>query len=242
MNKDKQKVAVLTGSSGQLGNAIRKIFQGLNIIVIGIDRIHDDRCDFSYLCDISDKNSLWEVAESIEERNGKIDILINNAGVGVFTPFEDRTEEELDYVINVNTKGTIFCCQVFLDLLKKSESPSIVNIASLYGNVSSDPRIYTDCSRNNSEIYSSTKAGIIHLSKYFAVHFSKYGIRVNCVSPGGIFNDHGENFNKNYSDRCPMGRMAHVEEIAAPVLFLSSKAASYINGHNLIVDGGFNVW
>ena len=128
---------------------------------------------------------------------------------------------------------------------KKDHTGSIVNIASMYGSISPDPRIYTDCDRKNSEVYGATKAGIIQMTRYFAVHLAEMNIRVNCVSPGGLYNPdapQGEDFVKNYSYRNPMGRMGNAEEIIGVVLYLSSNAASYTNGQNIVVDGGMTSW
>ena len=127
-------------------------------------------------------------------------------------------------------------------LLAESANPAIVNIGSIYGVVSSDPRIYTDCSRMNSEAYSASKAGVIQLTKYFSAHLAEHKIRVNCVSPGGIFNNQGDDFVKNYSHRTPFSRMATVDEICGAIIFLASIDSNYITGQNIIVDGGFTSW
>ena len=125
---------------------------------------------------------------------------------------------------------------------KEKNSGSIINIGSIYGIVSGDPRIYTDSARNTSEVYGASKAGVIHMTKYFAVHLAPFDIRVNCISPGGVFNNQGEDFVKNYSYKTPLGRMAKDSEITSAALFLASDESSYITGHNLVVDGGFTAW
>ena len=115
----------------------------------------------------------------------------------------------------------------------------------MYGLISPDFRIYNQGDRKNSEIYGATKAGIIQLTKYFAVHLAENNIRVNSISPGGVYNSdnpQSESFIKNYSYRCPMKRMAKVEEISGAVVFLSSSASSYITGQNLVIDGGMSCW
>ena len=128
-------------------------------------------------------------------------------------------------------------------MVSNNISGAIINIGSIYGVVSSDPEIYTDCPRNNSEVYSASKAGIIQMTKYFAVHLAESNIRVNCVSPGGIFNDQGDDFVKNYSQRTPAKRMAIPQEIVQAIVYLSDNStASYISGQNLLVDGGLTSW
>jgi NAD(P)-dependent dehydrogenase (short-subunit alcohol dehydrogenase family) len=120
-----------------------------------------------------------------------------------------------------------------------------VNIASIYGEISPDPKIYLDGDRKNSEVYGATKAGVIQMTKYFAVHLAEKGLRVNAVSPGGIYNPEtpqSERFIKEYSKRNPMGRMAMANEILGAILYLSSDTSSYVTGHNLVVDGGMSCW
>ncbi|MEK6848762.1 MAG: SDR family oxidoreductase, partial [Nanoarchaeota archaeon] len=119
---------------------------------------------------------------------------------------------------------------------------SIINIGSIYGQVSSDKRIYGDSKRNNSEVYSATKAGIIQFTKYLATHWAEYNIRVNCISPGGIFNNQKEFFVKNYINKVPLGRMANVTDINGALIFLASDASKYVTGQNLTIDGGFTIW
>ena len=129
-----------------------------------------------------------------------------------------------------------------LNFLKKSNNPNIINLGSIYGLVSGDPNIYTDTKRNTSDAYAASKAAIIQLSRYYAIHLSKYKIRVNSISPGGIYRNQGADFVKNYSKKTPLARMAKVEEIVNSIIFLLDQGSSYINGHNLVVDGGFTSW
>ena len=245
----RDKVVLVTGATGQLGKVICIAFQQVGAKVVGVDLNVSantvDDVDY-YQLDITNKNQVQETFSKIIGSYGHFDILINNAGVSCFEPFEDRPEESFDWVMDVNLKGTFFCVQAFVNELKKIEhTGNIVNIASLYGVISPDFRIYTDCDRKNSEVYGATKAGIIQMTRYFATHLAPYRIRINSISPGGIFNPEnpqGEDFIKNYSFRCPMSRMADVNEMVGGVLFLSSQAASYITGQNLTIDGGMSCW
>ena len=235
----KNKVVIITGGKGQLGKAITKKFIKLGAIVYDLDLI--DKFD------LRSKQSISNHYKKIFNKHKKVDILINNAGVSVFNDLMDRTEEEFDFVYDVNLKGTFNSIHSFLEYCNKNQqqSASIVNIASLYGIVSPDFRIYNDGDRKNSEIYGATKAGIIQMTKYLAVYLADKNIRVNCVSPGGVFNqDNPQNqtFIKKYEDRCPMKRMAYDTEIADGVIYLASDMSSYVNGHNLIIDGGYTSW
>jgi len=244
------KVAVITGATGQLGKVICRGFQQAGAMVVGIDMNIDVNMlkgvDY-YQMDISNKQQVHEVFTKIIAKYEKFDILINNAGVSTFEPFEQRSEESLDWVMDVNLKGTFFCIQEYVNLYDKYEfkSGSIVNVGSTFGVVSPDFRNYTDCDRKNSEIYGATKAGVIQMTKYFAVHLAERNIRINAISPGGVYNPkspQGEDFIKNYSFRCPMKRMADEDEMIGAVLYLTSDAASYTTGQNIIIDGGATCW
>lgn len=244
------KVVFISGVNGQLGSVFARVFNELGALVVGVDIHPDTHHDFLkdyYNLNITSQEQVKAVFSSIYNWAGKIDCLINNAGVSVFEPFEKRTQESLDYVMDVNLKGAFWLIQTYVNEFDrhKQGKGAIVNIASLYGVVSPDFRIYTDCERKNSEIYGATKAGLIQMTRYFGVHLARRNIRVNAVSPGGIYNPEqpqGEDFVKNYSYRCPMGRMANADEIAGAVVYLASEAASYTTGHNLIVDGAFSEW
>jgi 3-oxoacyl-[acyl-carrier protein] reductase len=246
----KDKVVVVTGANGQLGNTICRAFRETGSKVIGIDlNIDNNRIDGVeyFRANITKKDELSNVFMTIMKKYKAFDILINNAGVSTFEPFEVRPEDKIDWVMDVNLKGSFFCIQSYVNLFDefKLNSGSIINIASIYGMISPDFRIYTDCDRKNSEIYGATKAGVIQLTKYFAVHLADRNIRVNAVSPGGIFNPknpQGEDFIKNYSFRCPMKRMANEEELVGALIYLASDAASYTNGVNVAIDGGMSCW
>lgn len=246
----KGKTVVVTGAIGQLGTKICNAYKEAGAAVIGldIDTSHNTLEGINYYdLDITKKNNVLQVFEDIIGKFSSFDILINNAGIGVFEPFKEREEHAFDKVASVNLKGTFFCIQSYVNLFEKYKlnKGAIVNIASMYGVISSDFRIYTDCARMNSEVYSATKAGVIQMTKYFAVHLADKNIRVNAVSPGGIYNPakpQGDDFIKNYSFRCPMKRMANDEEMIGAIIYLSSPAASYTTGHNIIIDGGMSSW
>jgi len=248
----KGKVVLITGATGQLGQAICKAYLRAGARVIGTDlalnkqkMLKSKKIEY-FTMDISDSHSVVKAFSNFYSAYGRIDILVNNAGVSCFEPFLERPEQSFDWVMDTNLKGTFLCLQNYVkQAKKKKQKANIINIGSIYGLISPDYRIYTDCKRVSSEVYGATKAGIIQMTRYFAAHLAPYGIRVNCVSPGGIYNpEHpqGKDFLKNYSYRCPLARMARAEEIAAGVLYLSSGAASYVTGHNLVIDGGMSSW
>jgi 3-oxoacyl-[acyl-carrier protein] reductase len=249
--KPKNKVIIVTGASGQLGSEICKQFDENNTVIMS--DLDFELCEkkieelslkntIPLKLDVTNQDSIIIAMKEVVDKFGNIDILINNAGIAVFTPMEKRTFEEFDKVMKVNVYGTFFCTQEVLKYMELNNSGRIVNIASHYGIVSPDPRIYGDSGRNSSEVYGASKAGIIQMTKYMAVHVKSKNITVNSVSPGGIFNNQTDSFVKNYEDKTPLQRMATEDKIASGVVFLCSDAASYINGHNLIIDGGFSIW
>lgn len=246
----KEKVVIVTGACGQLGQKICEAFKQSGSIVIGIDvNIQNNTIDDVkyFKLDITFKQEVYDLYEKIMQEFGKIDILINNAGVSTFEDFKQREEDAFDWVMDVNLKGTFFGIQAYVNLFDKykSSNGAIVNIGSIFGVVSPDFRNYIDLPRKNSEIYGATKAGIIQMTKYFAVHLADRNIRVNCVSPGGIFNPknpQGEKFRESYAFRVPMKRMANDEEMLGGILYLASNASSYTTGQNIVIDGGMTAW
>lgn len=258
-NLDDQ-VIMITGITGQIGQKLVSIALNNGAKVFGvdlsIDKMEETANDLNWNADSIQMNEVdirinSEVKKAFEiavNRFGYVSSLINNAGVSIFTPWNDRSEEELDFVTDVNLKGTFNCMRTFLQhCIESKNKGSIVNVASHYGLISPDPKIYTDCDRRSPEIYGATKAGVIQMTKYFSVNAIEDGadVRVNAVAPGGIRNPwdpQGEDFQRLYSDRCPMGRLAEIEEIIGPIFFLLSQDASYINGHTLVVDGGMTAW
>ena len=252
------EVVFVSGAAGQLGSQIVNGLIDAGAKVIASDSSIEnlrravnlwswkDGEVLTAECDIRQRKEICASYEKGIKAFGKITALVANAGVSVFEPYLERAEESIDLVLDVNLKGTLLCIQEFLKHRRDNGGGgSIVNIGSHYGTISPDPRIYTDCDRKNSEIYGASKAGIIQMTKYFAVHAAEYQIRTNAVSPGGIRNPdnpQGDDFQKNYSYRCPMGRMAEAHEIIGTILFLLSPAASYVNGQNIIIDGGSTCW
>jgi NAD(P)-dependent dehydrogenase (short-subunit alcohol dehydrogenase family) len=248
------KVALVTGGTGQLGQIFcdHLAREGASVWVSDLSRKECEKISnklsgkashFALEIDVSKPQSVESAIAEIKEVSGSLDILINNAGVSIFSPFEERDFDEFMNVFKVNTGGTFLCIKEGSKLMREmSTKGSIINIGSIYGIVSGDPRIYTDCARNTPECYGASKAAIIHMTKYFSVHLAKFGIRVNCISPGGVFNEQGSDFVNNYSYRSPMGRMADEKELSSTAVFLASEGASYITGQNIAVDGGWTAW
>ena len=246
------KNVLITGAGGQLGKCFVKAFasEGANIWLIDSsansllkakELVPKKRLLGASALDITDPQSVQDFFLKTQEKFS-LDILVNNAGIGVFTSFWERSYEEFMQVLSVNVGGTFLCTREALRIMKERGTGSIINIGSIYGVISSDPRIYVNSNRMNSEVYSASKAAVIHMTKYFATHAASMGVRVNCVSPGGVYRNHGEEFVKHYSQRTPLGRMANETEICGAVVFLATPESEYITGQNIIVDGGMSSW
>ncbi len=250
----KGKVAIVTGAVGQLGTQIAKALleAGADVIIADLNlsecqekartiNKNSPRC-IGVELDVTKKESVKKMTALTIKKFGRIDILVNNAGIAVVTPFEKRKLNEFDKVIKVNINGVFLCSQIISKQMMKQKEGNIINIGSIYGVVSPDPRIYADSGRNSSEVYGITKAGVISLTRYLAVHLAKYNIRVNCISPGGIFNKQSPEFVENYCSKTPLGKMGSETDIKGAVVYLASKASDYVTGHNLIIDGGWTIW
>ena len=241
-----KETIIVTGANGQIGKAL--IFKLIddNYNVIGIDITHDaDTNNSSYsrvTLDITNENEVQKFFKTIQE-DSSVSGLVNNAGIAVFTPFEERSYADLKRVMDVNIAGTVMMTKGFMLL---SNNPSLqkrtVNIGSIYGEVAPDITIYGDTPRMSSEIYGMTKAAIINFTKYMTSYYATSNARFNCISPGGIINNQGPEFIRQYSSKVPMGRMANCDEVVEAICFLLSKNSSYINGENIFVDGGLTKW
>lgn len=264
----KDKVVIVTGGAGMLGQTYCEGLAeaGARVVIVDISQKDCDtlarkltrnygRKTIGIGTDISQKNSVDKMVQKVMAEFGKIDILINNAAIDdkvdkdktdTYTPFEDYPAKLISKFISVNLQGMIYCCQAVGKAMINQRKGAVVNIASTYGVVAPDQRIYKDAKgkqkRCKSVAYSVTKAAVIQLTKYLAVYWAPHGVRVNTLTPGGVLAGQDREFIKNYSSRTPMGRMAGRDEFLGALLFLVSDASSYMTGANLIVDGGWTAW
>ena len=246
----KEKIFLITGSSGQIGSSFCKLFLDLGAKVYGIDTSKNKfkhKNFFFKKVDITKKNIVQKVIHTIIAENKKIDVIINNAGYSVFTKYYKRTKKELDKTINVNVIGALNIINSYVKIHKnkKLKQCNIINIGSIYGLMSPDFRIYGKSGNYNSEIYGATKASVIQLTKYYSVILSDLNINVNCLSPGGLYNNinpQKASFIKNYSSRVPKARMANPEDLHTGIIFLASTKSNYVSGQNIIIDGGLSSW
>lgn len=207
--------------------------------------------------DVTMKTSVQQTIEATLETFGRLDILINSAAIDPkFDPqhsdsrshastFEGHPLEVWQLALDVNLTGMFLCCQAAVVPMLAQGKGVIVNICSMYGLVGPDQRIYQ---RENQSpqykpvYYSVSKAGVIGLTRYLATYYAGKNIRVNALTPGGVYNGHEQAFVQAYSARSVLGRMAEKDEMNGAILFLTSDASTYMTGANLVVDGGWTAW
>ncbi|PIP52061.1 short-chain dehydrogenase, partial [Candidatus Beckwithbacteria bacterium CG_4_10_14_0_2_um_filter_47_25] len=218
------KVVLITGAAGIQGPEHVKAFTAAGAKVIATD-IKE--------LDVTSTDSINQAVKKIIGEYGRIDVLVNNAGA------TGKYAADWDQIIKVNLTGTYLCCQIIGAAMKQG---SIINVSSIYGLVGPDLSMYEQAEYAGKPMgvsagYAASKGGVIALTKYFASLYAPK-IRVNCVTPGGIFDNQDENFVKKYSAKTMLGRMAKRNEVSGALLYLASDLSSYVTGANLAIDGG----
>lgn len=242
LNCLKDKVIIVTGGSGLLGREIVSDLMLKGAMAINADINEDtDLKKNIFKIDITSEKSIVDGIETISKYYGKIDGLVNNAyprTVDWGTKFEDISYKSWQKNVDIQMNSTFLFIQKLMPELLKTKG-SIVNMASIYGVVGNDMTIYENTNIGTAAQYSAIKGGVINLTRYLASYYGKQGVRLNCVSPGGIFDNQHALFVSNYEKKVPLGRMGTPNDIAPVVSFLLSEEAKYITGQNIIVDGGW---
>lgn len=250
------KTIWVVGGAGYLGGALITLLSELRARVLCIDV--DDRAEkfmrsnelqsniIPLTFDINDTARVPEFTKELVSQFGCPDGLVNLAFGSTSEKLEDLTDSDFDRINHTGLTATfIMAREVGFHMLKR-KSGSIVLFSSMYGMVSPNEEVYQHPMTKNPIEYGVSKAGIIQMTKYLAVHWAKSGVRVNCVSPGPFPNPNVQkdfpDFMSRLAEKSPMGRIGKASEIAGPVVFLLSDLASYITGHNVVVDGGWTVW
>ena len=236
-----KKVCLITGAARGIGLATVNLFLDNSFLVVMVDRDSDELKKISgslegvypIVCDVSQEDEVRNLFNIVEKKFGRLDALINNAGVAEFGPIEAINFEGWRRVMSTNLDGVFLCSQFAIPLLKVSKGV-IVNIASISGLRASTLRV----------AYGTSKAAVIHLTKQQAVELGEFGIRCNCVAPGPVRTKlamavHTEEIIEAYHDAIPLNRYGSEEEIANAIAFLASDKARFITGQLLSADGGF---
>lgn len=234
------KVCVVVGGAGLLGGqfctALYK--EGANVVSIDLDN-----CNF--VCDITKEEEVRKARKAVLDTYKRIDVLVNcvandpKAGDG-FPSLENFSLDMWNADLAVGLTGMFLCCKVFGSCMATRKNGVIVNIASDLSVIAPDQRIYQNGPKPVS--YSVLKHGVIGLTKYLATYWADKGVRVNALSPGGVYNKQSYLFVKNLINLIPMGRMATVDEYNEALIFLCSDASAYMTGQNLVIDGGRTTW
>jgi len=261
------KTALVTGGAGMLGQefCLTLAAAGANVVVADIkgssaqgvaQKIEEDSSQaLAVQVDISDPQAVQRMMDQIMTTFNDLDILVNCAAIDPkFDPqhrekgsnaFESYPLAAWQEALDVNLTGVFLVTQAAVKPMLENEEGVIVNIGSIYGMVGPDQSIYNreDQPAQYKPIhYSVTKAGLLGLTRYLAAYYRSKNIRVNALSPGGVYLDHEEAFVESYSARALLGRMAEKDELNGALLFLASDASSYMTGANLVVDGGWTAW
>lgn len=243
MNRLINKVIVVTGGNGLLGREIISKILIEGAICINVDINHATSDDLSTVkCDITDIESVDKCIDTIISFYGRIDGLVNNAYPRTSdwgNKFEDIQFSSWQKNVDGQLNSYFYFTQQITKHMAKAEFGSIVNMSSVYGIVGPDFTVYDGTTMTMPAAYSAIKGGIINFSRYLASYLGPKNIRVNTVSPGGIFDNQNVNFVENYNKKVPMRRMGLPDDISPVVVFLLSEEAKYITGQNIAVDGGW---
>ena len=246
------KVALVTGGTGIVGAPIARALAEAGATVIVASRNLENCIAFANNLvkqglqaegeelDLSSQSSIRTLRDRILSRHDRLDIVFNNAVARAGGDLRHMSPADWEEAMRVNSTGLFLACQIFSEPMQAQRSGSIINISSIYGMVGPDFSIYKETSISNPVNYAFAKGGTIALTRYLASFLAPHGIRVNCLSLGGVRT--GETpaaFERNYRRRTLLNRMAGEEDIKGPALFLASDASSYVTGQNIPIDGGW---
>ncbi len=256
------RAVLLTGGAGHVGDAMAEALMELGAAVAVLDR-GEEACRLKaealnrrshpgraipLPCDLGDEAATrGAVQQAIHELKG-LDVLVHCAGfvgttmlAGWSVPFEQQTVDAWDAAMRVNLTSAFVMVQEARQALAVSGRGSVIFVASIYGVVGPDVRLYADTTMANPIGYGASKGGLLQLMRYLSTILAPR-VRVNAISPGGVFRHQPEVFHQRYVSRTPLGRMASEEDLKGAVAYLASDLSAYVTGHNLVVDGGWIVW
>lgn len=261
------KVAVVTGGAGILGQHFCAGLAESGARVAIVDLLEGKATELALAlteryrvevigvgCDVSNRESVQAMVERVVSEFGEINVLHNNAAAksddldAFFASFEEYSLDQWRKIMTVNVDGMFLTAQAIgKQMVAQRKGGSIIQTASIYGLLAPDHRIYEGSlylgrQINTPAVYTASKAAVIGLTRHLATYWADKGIRVNTLTPGGTESGQNDEFNRRYSARIPMDRMATAQEMVGALLYLASDASSYVTGQNIIVDGGLSAW
>lgn len=246
----KGKVVVLTGGAGLFGRGLSASLAeaGATLVLasrnrVAIESVAAAERSRGYTVeaeefDQGDERSLLALRDNVMARHGRIDGLVNNAVLRTMAGPRDSVERWAESM-RVNSTGLFALCQAIGDIMAKQGSGSIVNVGSIQGMVGANFWLYEGTDMSTAPDYFFHKGGMLNFTRYLAAWLGPNGVRVNCVSPGGFYNQQHPTFVQRYSAMTMLGRMANSTDLGGAVIFLLSEASAYVTGVNLAVDGGY---
>ena len=260
----RSRVIVITGSGGVLGRCYCQAFaaRGASLVLADL-RDSDpavqaetiasefDTPAIGMACDVRSEDDVQQLFDAAVKRFGRVDVVLNNAAAtgehlmcsgDVFARFEDYPVAMWEEVLRTNLTGVFLVAREGGKRMLAAGAGSLINVASIYGVVAPDHRIYEGMPFSSFAPYSASKAGVHGLTLWLATYWARSGIRVNTVCPGGVYNGHDPEFVRRYADRTPMGRMANPEDLVGTMVYLASDASRYCTGQRFLVDGGLSAW
>lgn len=257
----KGRRALITGATGGIGKVMADSLAELGADLVLVDRPGSDFQSLTEAltqrwgtniqhrnCDLEIQEQRAELMDWLKAGGKGLNILINNAAFvgtselkGWGVPFEQQTVETWRRALEVNLTAVFDLCQGLTPMLKVAEGASIINIASIYGEYGPDWSLYEGTSMSNPAAYGASKGGLIQFTRWLATTIAPH-VRVNAISPGGVFRNQSEKFVQRYEAKTPLGRMATEDDFRGVVAYLASDLSCYVTGQNITVDGGWGVW
>jgi NAD(P)-dependent dehydrogenase (short-subunit alcohol dehydrogenase family) len=255
------RVALITGGAGHIGSAMGEALAELGAKIVILDTSQKD-CDFEadrinqlfnvetlpMVIDLSDEDAIRNAPDVILNRFGKLDILVNCAALvntsnmkGWTTVFKEQRADVWRLALEVNLTAPFILTQIFADALAESGKGSVINVASIYGMVGPDMRLYEGTNLGNAAAYGASKGGLLQLTRWLATVMAPR-VRVNAITPGGLWRNQPESFVDRYVERTPLKRMGNEEDFKGVAAYLASDLSAYVTGQNIVVDGGWTIW
>jgi NAD(P)-dependent dehydrogenase (short-subunit alcohol dehydrogenase family) len=255
------RVAIITGGAGHIGSVMAEALAELGASILLLDVLPEPCAKaaqqvheaygvkvLNHVVDLSDKKAICDVPEIADKHFGRLDILVNCAAMvgsndlqGWTSAFEVQDVAVWRDALEINLTAPFVLSQACTKLLAASGHGTIINVSSIYGLVGPDWRLYAGTKMGNPAAYGASKGGLLQLTRWLSTTLAPT-IRVNAITPGGVYRDTEEPFLSRYIARTPLGRMATEEDFKGAVAYLASDLSAYVTGQNLIVDGGWTAW